>query len=314
MGVKTQERPIPTPQKPWLFLSNQSRVDLVQSLLKSINCAKEHIAISVYSLTDPKIIEALNKQAKKGLSVEIAIDKSHARSLKKKLVPSVQVSTFKQRGLMHQKIFLIDDTVYLGSANLTTQSLRMHDNLLLGLYSPKLHRFLYQELFTQSAKINSFKEANFELYLLPNKECFQRVIELLNGAKKSIYIAMFTFTHPQVLEALILAKQRGVDVSVVVDHLSEKGASHKLSQRLYDEKIAVSYNRGQALMHHKLAFIDDETFIFGSTNWTKSGFEKNIECLLVLSKLSGSEKSFIKKLWRDLKWESKKIEKDYSSV
>ncbi len=305
--LKLTDIPTPTLDSPIAFYSNQSQKDLKNSLIKSLKNAHSEIKISVYSLSDPDVIKILNKKSLEGLKITIQIDKKQAKSLRKKLSEKIDLSTVKQSGLMHQKVFLIDNICYLGSSNLTSQSLRMHDNLMLGLCFPKLNKYLKSYLFEKNQPLQDFRSPNLDLYLLPNKGALNRVLDCLNKAQDSIKIAMFTFTHPQVLDTLIKAQKRGVKVYVIFDYLSHKGASRFMAQKLKEASIPIFHNRGLALMHHKLAFIDCKTLITGSTNWTKSGFEKNQESLIVIEKLSTKDKRFIKTLWRNLKWESKKI-------
>ena len=307
ISYKTTITLTPSPSSPLIFYNNQSQKDLKNSLIKSLKNAHSEIQISVYSLSDPDVIKALNSKASEGLKVRVQIDKKQAKSASKKLSKEIVLSTVKQSGLMHQKVFLIDNLCYLGSSNLTSQSLRMHDNLMLGLCLPKLNNYLNAYLFEKKKPLQDFQAPNFELYLLPNKGVLNRVLESLNNAQDSIQIAMFTFTHPRVLDALIKAHKRGVKVCTVFDYLSHKGASRFMAQKLKEAGIPIFHNRGLALMHHKLAFIDQKTLITGSTNWTKSGFEKNQECLVVIDRLSEKDNRFIRKLWRNLKWESKKI-------
>jgi len=164
-----------------------------------------------------------------------------------------------------------------------------------------------QGIFNQDKSVFPILEENFEFYTLPSKEALERLLTLIDGAKKTIHIAMFTFTHQEVLGALKRAQARGVKVLVVLDYLSHKGASKKLAAMLKEASIPVSHNRGMQLMHHKFGFFDNELLIMGSTNWTKSAFEKNQDCLLILPKLKKTDQKFMKKLWRNLWWESKKI-------
>ncbi len=292
-----------------IFYCNQSRRDLKSSLLKSIKKAKDEIYISVYSLSDPDLIKILNTRANEGLKIEIRVDRKQAISLRKKLSERVSLTTISQSGLMHQKVFLVDNLCYLGSANLTSQSLRMHDNLMLSVNHEKLNDYLKNELFHSDSKGSQipFKSDYLQLYLMPNKQVLEQILDRLQKAEHSIQIAMFTFTHPKIYQALKEAHQKGVRVRVIFDYLSHKGASRFMAQNLKDENICISHNRGLALMHHKLALIDEETLIMGSTNWTKSGFEKNQESLLLIPKLSKKDKKFVKKVFRHLFWEGKKI-------
>jgi cardiolipin synthase len=297
---------LPSQKHPRLLYSNQERKDLKLTLLKSIKTSQNFIGIFVYTLTDKKIISALNQRAEQSIPITIWIDKKQQGSLRKKLHSSIELITRPQKGLMHQKIFLFDDQVFLGSTNLTTTSLRMHQNLMLGLHSPPLSQHLKRYLLNGTKPDPYFLQATLEFYCLPSKEGEKRILELIEKAKTEILVAQFTFTHPQITEALINAQKRGVEVRVVIDYLSSKGASKKVVEKLLQNKIPLSFNRSGALMHHKMAFIDREIFILGSTNWTKSAFSKNQDDLIFLKKLSKKEIKEVCKIWKHLFWESKK--------
>lgn len=281
--------------------------DLKQTLLKSLNSANKHIYLSIYSLTDSQVIDMLSKKAEMGLDVRILLDQKQVKSLKKSISQKVKIETLKQKGLMHQKIFLIDNLIFIGSTNLTQTSLRMHDNLMVGFYSPSFSELLKNNLLIQDKEIIFSQSPLFDFYTLPNKSALNQILSKIKSAKNSIFIAMFTFTHPEILEALSNAKDRGVQIHVILDYLSQKGASKKMAESLKKLNIQVSHNRGIQMMHHKLALIDHETLIMGSTNWTKSAFEKNQEALLFFNNLSKKETQFIEALWANLELESKRI-------
>lgn len=296
---------LPSSRKPRLLYSNQERKDLKRTLLSSIKQAQDSIDIAVYSMTDKAIIKELNKKALHGLPISIWIDKKQVRSLKRKLDPSINLISRPQSGLMHQKIFILDKQVFIGSTNLTTTSLRMHDNLMIGFYNPSWIKPLKEYILTGIKLQEKLSTPSFECYFLPNQSALDRIIELINSSQKCIDIALFTFTHPQITEALIHAQKRGVKIKVVLDYLSTKGASRKVTQTLNDEAIPLFTNSGLQLMHHKMAFIDQKTLIFGSTNWTKSAFKKNKDDLIILSNLSKKEVREVKRVFRHLFWEGK---------
>ena len=93
----------------------------------------------MFGLSDPTIINALNEKSK-NVKVKVFCDKG----AKPPFNSPVKFSTVNTgSGLMHQKILAVDDEfVFLGSANLTRDSLHMHNNLMIGLHSQALSDFL----------------------------------------------------------------------------------------------------------------------------------------------------------------------------
>jgi len=286
---------LPTPQNSLVFYSNQKRQDLDLTLRESLKQATRSIHLTMYALTESKIIEILQTKAGAGVDVKVFYDPSTGG---KKLPSPIQSHPIQSRGLMHRKIVVIDDAlVFLGSANMTRASLSLHDNLTCGIYHPGLSQFL------QSPTASFFKftiaSQPAEIWLLPDKtgQALTTLLSQIHSAKTSISIAMFTLTHPALVEALSAAHRRGVAVTVALDYYAGRGASQKAVKHLTEIGIKILLSQGAQLLHHKWAYIDQETLILGSTNWTKAAFTKNQDCLLFLFELSQDQKKYLNTLW-----------------
>lgn len=299
---------LPEPQKPILFYSNQTRQDIKQVYLRALQNAERSIFISVYGITDPDILSLLTQKSKSSLPITVEYDPTASGNLKKTLPPSIAAHPIKSKGLMHRKIVTLDRTqVLLGSANLTPTSLKHHDNLVLGIYHPPLAAFLEHPSDTTFSF--NLQGQHGEIFLFPDPEHagLNRLIQSLQDAKSTISIAMFTLTHPEIVEALIQAQNRKVAVSVIVDYYTAKGASKKALDLLAKAGITILTSQGKQLLHHKWALIDNSTFILGSANWTKAAFSKNHDFLLFLSPLPQEQRQFLQRLWDILSLESVEI-------
>src|SRR6476469_4761453 len=60
-------------------------------------------------------------------------------------------------------------------------------------------------------------DPQMELLITPSPEGHQPFVRAIDGAKSSIERTMFHLTDPEVIEALIKAKGRGVEVNVILD-------------------------------------------------------------------------------------------------
>jgi cardiolipin synthase A/B len=294
---------LPDAENPILFYSNQHRQDLKQLFSKAIENAKKSINLYMYAVTDPDMIELLAQKASQGVRTSIFFDPSASCRLEKKR--EVEAYPIICKGLMHRKILIIDDEqIYLGSANMTTQSLKIHDNLVLGLFHRPLAQALEDPTFL-SFNFNTGGQ-NGELFLLPDKTdaALDRIVELIAAAKNTIFIAMFTLTHPKLIQALAEACQRNVDVKVAVDFYTGQGASLKSLDILRARQIPVFLSLGQQLLHHKWAYIDNSILISGSANWTKAAFAHNQDCFLVLNNLTKKQKKIMNKICKIIYLES----------
>ncbi len=271
------------------------------------------IYLSVYGLSDPDILNALKEQSSRSLSVIVEYDPSASAAIRLPL--PARAIPIKTRGLMHRKIAVIDRSlVFLGSANFTPTSLRHHGNLVLGFYHPGLARYLESPFSNQFAFEVSGLQG--ELFLLPDPSgrSERKLMTTLAQAKKSIRIAMFTLTHEGIIQTLIEAKQRGVDIRVALDYYTAKGASKKALERLNLAGIRVLCNQGQELLHYKWALVDESHLIAGSANWTRAAFSKNQDFILLLTPLCKHQSQFFSKLWSLIESESSppEVKKNHS--
>jgi phosphatidylserine/phosphatidylglycerophosphate/cardiolipin synthase-like enzyme len=113
-----------------------------------------------------------------------------------------------------------------------------------------------------------------------------RLVEKINAAETSIHIASFEFDLTPVAEALIAARQRGVDVRWVTDdeHGLEADEEPGRGQfaMLQEAGIEVRSDDRSALMHNKFWLFDGQIVWTGSTNITESGIFRQDNNVLVI--------------------------------
>ena len=113
-----------------------------------------------------------------------------------------------------------------------------------------------------------------------------RLIEKINAAQTSIHIASFEFDLTPVAEALIAAKQRGVDVRWVTDDEhgleADEEPGHGQFEMLKAAGIEVRSDTRSALMHNKFWIFDGQIVWTGSTNITENGIFKQDNNALVI--------------------------------
>ncbi|NGX42623.1 MAG: Phospholipase D [Chlamydiae bacterium] len=300
-----------TPQegKPAELYSNQTLDDLQLTFSQAIKEAESSVQLIIYTLTDKKILHALRTQSEEGIDVQIICDAEASRSVVKKLGPKVKTVLRKAKGLMHQKILVVDGKkVWIGSANMTPTSLRAHHNLVLGLQNSDLAKNILEKKQTMTDKgaIHPVTTCNFdiggqdvEMWFLPdNPDGDKRIKQLIQTAKKTIKVAMFTWTRLDLVNEIIHAKNRGVATQVALDAHSGAGVSAKVAAALHSGGVPIRFSKGEAILHHKFMIIDDRVLVVGSANWTHAAFTKNDDCFVVLQDLTVPQKRFLKNLWR----------------
>jgi cardiolipin synthase A/B len=298
--------PMPRPEESPILFSNQSQRDLKLLFLKAIQGAQKSIHLVMFGLTDPQILNALRKKSLE-IRTQVFFDPSATSS--SQLSTYLEATPVRGEGLMHQKILIIDEEmVFLGSANMTKSSLRMHDNLITGFYSPKLARFLIEKAPLESGNLETrIGGQEVELWLLPDARgnALSSIKNAIKKARSSIRLAMFTLTHPVLIDELLTAARRGVEVTVAIDFHAAIGASAKALEKLKKADVRILYGGGMQLFHHKFLMVDGHTLFIGSANWTKAAFTKNHDCFLILHNLTDPQKKFMEKLWYTIEHETR---------
>ena len=288
--------------------ANQANDNLSRTFTTAIDSAQKSVLLLIYSLTDPKIIECLKNQSKNGITVKVVCDAKASPFADVKLGDQVDITRRFGPGLMHQKILVIDEErVWLGSANMTSESLRMHGNLVTALNSESLAKHIHRKADTLEIEgrgesfqndLFSIGGQNIELWFLPDdQKATLRIKNLIRSAQKTIRVAMFTFTRNDLAFALIDAAKRGVQTEVVIDNCSGKGASSKIVKLLKDHEMDISLSSGGPLLHHKFLYVDDKVLVNGSANWTKAAFTQNDDCFIVIHNLTVEQNEQMETLW-----------------
>lgn len=97
-----------------------------------------------------------------------------------------------------------------------------------------------------------------------------QIIDELENAKYTIWVAMAWFTNKKLFDVLVEKKRQGVNVQVVIDdNDTNKKAPFLLENEFETYRISIqSYYKN--IMHDKFFIIDLATVIHGTFNWTNA--------------------------------------------
>ena len=105
------------------------------------------------------------------------------------------------------------------------------------------------------------------------------MVDLIDNARVSLDFAVMGFSHDRVVEAVVNAYDRGVQVRMVGD------AGHNYNngyERMRERHIPMVTGNLSHIMHDKFMIVDDR-FVFGGTaNWTPTDLEHNSNNFFVL--------------------------------
>ena len=278
---------------------------LEQALVYDLRNAKENITLFTYSMSSKAVMRELKEKKREGINVEVIVD-CQASPLAKYLEPEIKVVKRVCMGLMHYKVIVIDHRyVWLGSANMTGDSLKLHSNVMERIDSSQLAEYIEDRFRSMGnegyqRRLSPYMTPDLEMWVMPDSDGANRIKDLMRSAKKTIKVAMYTFTRKDFTDTLIRAKERGVDVQVIMDRGMALGASKKTFERLKEYGIEVKTRSGDGLMHHKFMIIDDDMWVHGSANWTRAAFTQNDDYFIVHTSLDPKQKEEVLKIWKAL--------------
>ncbi|PHV22471.1 endonuclease [Janthinobacterium sp. BJB446] len=109
------------------------------------------------------------------------------------------------------------------------------------------------------------------------------VLKVIDSAASTIRLAAYSFSSPHVVEALLRARQRGVDVRVLADtRRNARKNSRAALDRLVGAGIPTRLISRYALHHDKYIVADGVTVQNGSFNYTADAATANSENVLVV--------------------------------
>jgi cardiolipin synthase A/B len=119
-----------------------------------------------------------------------------------------------------------------------------------------------------------------------HSEIYKSLLVAINEAKKSVHITSAYFVpDQQVVDALVAAAKRGVDVRLVLPGVSDHGLVMHAGRAFYEPLLAGGVRIFQlqvAVLHAKTAVIDEAWSTIGSANIDRRSFIHNYELNVVV--------------------------------
>jgi phosphatidylserine/phosphatidylglycerophosphate/cardiolipin synthase-like enzyme len=119
-------------------------------------------------------------------------------------------------------------------------------------------------------------QAQVSVCFTPAETCVTSIVNAIDSSKMSLRVQAYGFTSPAILKALVDAKKRGVDVTVILDKTNQR-KSYTGATFVSNAGIPTFIDIKPAIAHNKVIIIDDHLVIGGSYNYSKSAEDRNAE-------------------------------------
>src|SRR2546427_4652231 len=282
--VSGADRLVPLPDGPSAFAA----------IVAELRHARHSIDLELYEFQRPDLAALLLHAQGRGRGVA-AIEAPSERSSRPIWAEleqgGIRVVAFPLERLTidHVKLLIVDGVeAIVGGINWGTHSRVNHDFdvLAVGPAVDNLERVFRQDLaLAGEAAALPPPAADRQVQVLvthPGEGIRAAALAAIRAAQRSIDIEMFVLSDRLVLEALVSAARRGVHLRVLLDPtqpqnaaafglLGPAGATVRFYRQVADE-----------LLHAKLGIFDAGITLFGSCNWSRSGFTRNHELDLLV--------------------------------
>ena len=150
--------------------------------------------------------------------------------------------------------------------------------------------------------------------VITDREYYPTALDLINSADETIHITMYQmkyYTSSQykdsptnkLIDALIAAKERGIEVKVIIDEsTNENGnAGNDLINLLRENNIIAKFDKPDTTTHAKLVIIDSKIVLVGSSNWSYFTLTKNHETnvLIKSDKVAYEFEDYFENIWKE---------------
>ena len=203
----------------------------------------------------------------------------------------------------HRKVFLIDrKKAYIGGMNIASEYRYTWHDLMVSLEGPVVtpiakmfyktwsfsgaggdYAVAYRSLFTKSKrKTDKQKDGMINVRILTtgstDYQIYDSQLEAIRRAKKRIYIENPYFTEKTLVEELVLAKKRGVDVKIIFPAVNDMVLYDKINLKIanYFIENGIEVYLYPKMAHVKAAIYDNWACL-GSANFNKLSMFKNRE-------------------------------------
>ena len=112
------------------------------------------------------------------------------------------------------------------------------------------------------------------------------ILDAINAATKTLRIKMFVFSDPDLIQAVIAAKGRGVKIQVMLNPARRDGEEENAETRKALEKVGIDVkdsNPDFGITHEKSMVVDDETAFIKSLNWATKNLTVTRDYAIVTS-------------------------------
>ena len=308
-----------TPPPPVRLVTDQAALSTIVNLVDNAASSLQVVELEFVTGWAPdQVGAALARAAARGVQVRVLMESDVADN-------ATRADALASAGIdarldgasktLHTKLVVADRTrALVGSTNLSISSLNYNHEANLALEGGALvepFAAYADALWANPGKAASIPTASTSnLTPIGDGQYVARVLPHIAAASRRALLVMYDLTNDwsgdigDAAQALIDARQRGLDVRVVLESTAYEtyvNDDNKASgPRLAAAGVQVRYNAVQTLTHAKMLVTDDEVTVY-SGNWVYTSFSSNHEAgaLVSASDVAADATAYFEKVWAE---------------
>lgn len=259
--------------------------DLERKILAKISTAKNEILIIMYHFESEYISKALIKAHKRGVKIRILFD--HKQNMSNSTINQLKTAGIQTKisperfSNTHAKVMWIDGIeVFIMSGNFNSYTMTSERNygvFLRDINDVQDVKIIFEQDWNNRNNLN----LPCTRLLVSPINARQRILDLINRAKKRLDLAVMYIYDKYILKAVKKKAAAGVKVRILLAHPSWIKKNQKIGKELAKNNIAVKFMKAFEL-HSKLVIADDVALI-GSHNLSMTSIDKNREISVVVT-------------------------------
>ena len=296
--------------QPGVLPGEGAEVELDDALAALIDASTTTLDMCLYEFKLPQVIDAALAAHDRGVVVRFVGDGDESEDTGYVALESAGVEIVSRPPrdrIMHNKFVVVDgQAVWSGSTNVTDNGVFRNNNNAVIIESPAMadeytrefeQMFVGAEFGRKKADLAvvrsvAFRDQDIRFHFSPEHDPIHDMVALADSADHTLHFMIFAYTHPDLLDAMLRAKARGVEVVGVFDESQARGRySVDEALALAGVPVFIDGNRNASgfaggKLHHKAMLVDvgvessEPVVTTGSFNWSKSATLYNDENLI----------------------------------
>lgn len=277
---------------------------VAERLIHYIDSAQTSIDVAAFEIDLTDISDAVIRAHKRGVEIRWITDDEFGTETDQKPghgqlaameKAGIEIIDDQRGGLMHNKFWVFDgEIVWTGSINATINGMFEQDNNAIVIKSPALasiYRQQFDEMWAgefgaralsaiedQSLAIHGTR---ISVFFSPEDKPAQYIVSLLENARRNIRFMAFSYTQPDMGNAMLSQIEAGLTVEGVFEAVGSD-SEHSEMMKLHCGGGSMRRDGNPGFLHHKVIIIDNRIVITGSFNFSDSANTRNNENVFII--------------------------------